>query len=62
MTGLSYMQGLVRGEPVSIKIRFLEVFGRVDDFWRLIAWQSVKLTTSWVSALRPEAAVRVIGY
>ena len=44
ITGLSNMQGLVRGEPVSITIRFLEVSRRVAGSWRLIAWQSVRFT------------------
>jgi ketosteroid isomerase-like protein len=44
ITGLSDMKGLVRGEPVSITIRFLEVSRRIAGSWQLIAWQSVNFT------------------
>jgi len=42
LTGLADMSGLLRGEPVSLTIRFLEVSRRVGDSWQLTAWQSVR--------------------
>ena len=44
ITGLSDMRGLVRGEPVSLTIRFLEVSIRAENIWRLVAWQSVRFS------------------
>lgn len=42
LTGLADMSGLLRGEPVALTIRFLEVSRRVGDSWQLTAWQSVR--------------------
>ena len=42
LTGLADMTGLLRGEPVALTIRFLEVSRRVGDSWQLTAWQSVR--------------------
>ena len=42
LTGLADMTGLLRGEPVTLTIRFLEVSRRVGDSWQLTAWQSVR--------------------
>ncbi|MDH3619891.1 MAG: DUF2007 domain-containing protein [Gammaproteobacteria bacterium] len=42
LTGLADMTGLIRGEPVELTIRFLEVSRRAGDSWQLTAWQSVK--------------------
>lgn len=42
LTGLADMTGLIRGEPVALTIRFLEVSRRVDGAWQLTAWQSVR--------------------
>ncbi len=41
ITGLSDLELLVRGDPKSLTIRFLEVSRRTDAGWRLVAWQSV---------------------
>ncbi|RZV34919.1 MAG: DUF4440 domain-containing protein [Chromatiales bacterium] len=42
LTGLADMTGLLRGEPVALTIRFLEVSRRVGESWQLTAWQSVR--------------------
>lgn len=44
ITGLADLTGLLRGEPVALTIRFLEVSRRVGESWQLTAWQSVKAT------------------
>ena len=44
ITGLSEMKLAVRGEPVNLTIRFLDVSRRVGQSWQLVAWQSVRLT------------------
>jgi len=43
LTGQSAMNLMVRGQPLEINIRFLEVAYREDARWRLLAWQSVRL-------------------
>lgn len=45
LTGLADMTGLLRGEPVALTIRFLEVSRRVGDSWQLSAWQSVRFAS-----------------
>ena len=41
--GDSAMSLLVQGEPLQLRIRFLDVSYEVDGAWFLIAWQSVRL-------------------
>jgi hypothetical protein len=43
ITGDSAMSLLVRGDPLQLSIRFLDVSYEVDGTWLLIAWQSVRL-------------------
>lgn len=43
ITGFCDLQGLLRGEPVSLTIRFLDVSRRVGDAWQLVAWQSTRV-------------------
>ena len=42
VTGLADMTGRINGETVALTIRFLEVSRRIDDTWKLTAWQSVR--------------------
>lgn len=45
LTGLADMTGLIRGEPVELTIRFLEVSRRTGESWQLTAWQSVRFSS-----------------
>lgn len=44
ITGLLDLDLEVGGKPTSFTIKFLEVSRRMDDTWRLVAWQSVRYT------------------
>ena len=42
ITGLADVKVSVRGEQKEFTIRFLEVYRKHDNSWKLVAWQSVK--------------------
>lgn len=43
VTGNSHMWLRVEGKPVDFWIRYLAVYERQDEEWRLVAWQSTRL-------------------
>ena len=43
VTGISAMRVLVREQHYSLSIRFIEVYQKKDENWRLVAWQSTRL-------------------
>ncbi len=43
VTGLSEMRVTAQDQELAFAIRFIEVYGRKDGSWQLVAWQSTRL-------------------
>jgi hypothetical protein len=43
LTGVAAMTVSLSGRPTSFRVRFLDVYARRGDAWRMVAWQSTRL-------------------
>lgn len=43
LTGVSQIHSISNGSPVHIKLRFILVYVREGDSWRMAAWQSTRI-------------------
>ena len=43
LTGMARAEGVVNGEPVSFKVRFIDTYAWRDERWQMVAWQSTRV-------------------